>query len=413
MAKPRTPKKTTGTAKKPVKDAVVADPKPGDPVAVKATPKAPVGAKVKAKDPADEPVKDPKADEVTDSLATGPDTKPADTAAPQKRTSRVMPMVLGGAIAAAIGFAGGTYLNLYGSQSTGTLTTALAQRDARIQDLTSQLKTLDAQVSTLSSDLGNSAFVSEPALKTQIAQLRAEIDTSLEGLITRVAALEKQLQSGVAGDAAALSAYQGELATLKGALSAQAARNDALAAEVQALSGKAEAVAAQASTDAKATLVQAAVLRIEAALDSGAPFAEALADIRANTDVSVPPVLAQLAGSGVPTMTTLRADFPAAARQALAASRTAEPATGTMGKLENFVMGQLGVRSLEPKDGTGPDAVLSRAEAALNTGDLAKAQTELANLPAAGQEKMAPWLAKARTRMNAVTAAETLSQGIK
>ncbi len=405
MAKPKTPRKASSAAKKPVEDAVVVDVSDPPEAAISAAPQPETtidGAPTEA------------ADAPSDMAETPEDSGTPAQAPASKTQSRFVPMVIGGLVAGAIGFAAGTYLNLYNSQNSGTLQTELAQRDAQIQDLTSRLGTLQAQLGTLKGTVENSNLVSEPTLKTELAQQRAAIDTSLTGLAARIADLEKRpADTGATGDAAALSAYQDQLSTLKAALEAQGAKNDALAAEVQALAGKAKAVAAQEATNARATLAQAAVLRLRAALDGGAPLAPALADISASSDVAIPAALTSSAAGGVPTLANLRTEFPAAARQALAASRSADPATGTMGKLENFVISQLGVRSLEPKEGTSPDAVLSRAEAALGRGDLAATLNEIKSLPEAGQQKMAAWQAKAKTRMDALAAADALSQAIE
>ncbi len=77
--------------------------------------------------------------------------------------------------------------------------------------------------------------------------------------------------------------------------------------------------------------------------------------------------------------------------------------------MATFLRTQSGVRSLEPREGTDPDAVLSRAEAALHNADIAAALTELQGLPPEGQGAMADWVARANQRMAAAEAAAALA----
>ena len=74
-----------------------------------------------------------------------------------------------------------------------------------------------------------------------------------------------------------------------------------------------------------------------------------------------------------------------------------------------FLRTQVGARSLEAREGDDPDAVLSRAEAALARGDIAAALDEIATLPAVGQDAMADWVALAETRRTALAAAADLA----
>ena len=116
---------------------------------------------------------------------------------------------------------------------------------------------------------------------------------------------------------------------------------------------------------------------------------------------------------GVPTLTALRDSFPPAAREALALSVKETAGTDTWGRVKAFFQSQSGARSLTPRAGDDPDAVLSRAEAALRTGDLSATLDELKALPEAGQAVMAEWVANAERRLAAVDAANALEQQAK
>ena len=82
---------------------------------------------------------------------------------------------------------------------------------------------------------------------------------------------------------------------------------------------------------------------------------------------------------------------------------------GWTDRLSAFLRSQSGARSLTPREGTDPDAVLSRAEAALRDGQIKAALAELAGLPPAGTEAMAPWIADATRRLGAEQAIADLS----
>ncbi len=65
---------------------------------------------------------------------------------------------------------------------------------------------------------------------------------------------------------------------------------------------------------------------------------------------------------------------------------------------------------MAPREGDDPDAVLSRAEAAVRDGRVADALTEIETLPAPVQDAMADWLASARARAATEAAVQDLSQ---
>ena len=109
-------------------------------------------------------------------------------------------------------------------------------------------------------------------------------------------------------------------------------------------------------------------------------------------------------------MATLRDTFAPAARDALAAARAGTVETDR--SLGSFLRRQLGARSVEPREGDDPDAVLSRAEAALTQGRLQQTLDEIAALPDPARAALADWTALARLRLSALGAAETLAQSL-
>ena len=83
---------------------------------------------------------------------------------------------------------------------------------------------------------------------------------------------------------------------------------------------------------------------------------------------------------------------------------------GGPGGIGGFFKQQLGARSVAPRDGDDPDAILSRAEAAMRDGRLADALAEVKALPPEAQEPLSEWLSDAQARHDAQDAVQTLTQ---
>jgi hypothetical protein len=166
---------------------------------------------------------------------------------------------------------------------------------------------------------------------------------------------------------------------------------------------------AAAEADAARAMTRTALRQIAVALEGGGPYATALA---AFDPAVVPAVLAEGATTGLPTLADLQAAFPDAARGALAASLKADMGEGWGDRLGSFLRSQTGARSLTPREGTDPDAVLSRADAALADGRVADSLTEIAGLPPVGQEVMAPWVALAERHQAGAAALQALQAAV-
>jgi hypothetical protein len=124
----------------------------------------------------------------------------------------------------------------------------------------------------------------------------------------------------------------------------------------------------------------------------------------------IPPVLADHAASGLPTLQSLRDAFPGVARAALDAARQADMGASWTDRITAFLKTQTGARSLTPREGDDPDAILSRAEAALASGDLPAVLAELAVLPEAAKPALTDWLAQAQLRLDAAAALTSLAK---
>jgi hypothetical protein len=68
---------------------------------------------------------------------------------------------------------------------------------------------------------------------------------------------------------------------------------------------------------------------------------------------------------------------------------------------------------LTPREGTDPDAILSRADAAVAEGRITDAIAEAAALPAEGQAALAAWLEQANLYLTAQQAVADLRTALK
>ena len=253
--------------------------------------------------------------------------------------------------------------------------------------MTDQVKALSDKLAPVESDLS--------AVKSTVDTLSGQIGP----LSDRIATLEKTpIESSVSPES--MAAFEAELKKLQDSLASQRA-------EVEKMVSDAQALEAKASADAQAAANAAVLSRVHGQLDAGQPYSDLIAELKAG-GVDVPDALSGPAEKGVETLSSLRDSFAPAARTALAEAREADKDTGLIA----FLQRQTGARSVTPQEGDGPDAVLSRAQAALADGDLAKALSELKSLPEAAQAAMADWEQAAQTRVAAVDAANTLASSL-
>ena len=360
-----------------------------------------------------------------------PEPEPQPVADPEPRRGGFLAPALGGVVAAGLGFGLAAYVlpQVWAPESTAE----------EIAALSAEVKTQDGRIGTLASDV--EALSSAPpaasaedvtALEARLTDALSELDGSvsaaderlaqiaaqLDAVDTRLAELEKRPVEGGAASASALEAFGREMEALRKEIDAQreetvaaqqkiAAMTDAAAAQLENAQQDAERQREMAEEAARQAAIRAAIGRLQAALESGASIEEGLADLT-GAGVDVPPALTEQA-HGVPSLAALREAFPPAARDAIAASLKEQSDGGMWDRITAFARSQSGARSLTPRAGDDPDAILSRAEAALGAGDLATAIDEVGALPADGQARMAEWIALAERRRAAVDAVAALA----
>jgi hypothetical protein len=228
--------------------------------------------------------------------------------------------------------------------------------------------------------------------------LQARVD-GLEQQLADIATMPRDgggaSPAALAAQANALAALQQQVAGLQGG-DGSSADIEAATAAAEARLAEAEARATEMKAAAEASAAQALTRaswqQISVALETGGPFATALA---AFDPAAVPQILTDNASVGLPTVTDLQTSFPDAARLALDAALRADMGEGWTDRLANFFRTQTGARSVTPRAGDDPDAVLSRAEAALGEGRVADSLTEIATLPDVAKAAMQTWVDQA------------------
>jgi hypothetical protein len=341
-------------------------------------------------------------------------SRPAPPPPPVRSGPGFLPLFLGGVAAAALGFVLARYAVPEGwPNASGTPTEDVS---AAIDAQTSRLAALEDQLTALSAKVDAAAAQPAPsvdvdALRDQVvAALPASTDAgAMDALQARIDELAGQIQTLAAQPAEPPAPTEDQMAAFQAQLDGAVAEARSQIEAAQAEAARIEAEAAEAAEKAAAT---AALEQIAAAVDTGADYAEPLSVV-AQAGVTVPQVLTDGADGSVPTLPALQAEFPDAARAALDASIRADESDTTMERAIAFLRTQTGARSLTPRDGDDPDAVLSRAEAALRDGDLSTALAELGGLPEAGLAAMGDWKAAAERRQAALTALDELRAGLE
>ena len=311
-----------------------------------------------------------------------------------------LPLLLGGVVAGAIGYGVATYFPM----NDGSVDVSV-----QMQAQADQLAALEAKLADIPAVDLSGVEVQIASVGDQAAALSGAIDTNFADLDARLTEVEKRPGADGTLSDTALAAYQRELEQLRADLEIQQATVMSTVAQAEtdlaAARAEAEALEQEALASAEAAASRAALNRVSTAIETGAPFADALGDLGGD----LPTALSSAAENGVATTAELTSDFPAAARAALATAR-AEGVSDESGGLGGFLRNQFDVRSTAPQEGSSPDAVLSRAEAAIKEGRVADALAEIEALPEVARAEMTDWTAQATERADVLDAVATLSE---
>lgn len=324
--------------------------------------------------------------------------------APQRPSGRgsLAALVLGGAVAAALGFGAAQLVPLFSP--------AAIDMTDRLDGLTQDVAALSAELAGQRADLAALPQPQTEALSARLTELEARLASlDMTSVESRLTALEARAANGLSGaDRAALDALRAEIGAIKASGIAQSqidAASAELAAALDRAKAAAEAMQAEALAQGQDAARRGAILQIGAALEAGMPYGFAL---QALEGMTLPEALVAGA-SGLPGLRSLQDSFPGAASAALQAALKADMGQTWTERALSFLRAQVGARSLTPRDGDDPDAILSRAEAALTAGDVGAALAGLDALPAEAQTALAGWRGAAERRQAALDALSGLA----
>lgn len=278
---------------------------------------------------------------------------------------------------------------------------ALAEYDAGIR---SEFTSLSDAVSAVGSG----------DIKTRLATL----ETAVEGLEAQMTSLGQQLSTSVAESIERQTAmsseqaasYQAMIDRLNAQLDQLAARQGGLQQEIDEVAAANTRIKQEAESVVDASQAEKAATDIASALESGAAFRPAM-DLLAGAVEADLVTLQAVADGGVTSLAELKTDFPPLAYEALRASLRAN-ADGYTDKALAFFKSQVATRSLAPQAGDSTDAVLSRIEAALASGNLAECLSEAEALNDAARAPLADWLASVRQLSDATAELATATAQI-
>lgn len=288
--------------------------------------------------------------------------------------------------------------------SLTALTEASAELDTQVAAFDSRLTAAEKQ--PLANALSPEAIA---AYERELEELRTAITTqqaTLDNTITPEAIATIQSQIADLGSAVAGAVTPDITDKLGEDIAAVASAVEAQSAEIAGVAEQAQTLRAEAEEQAARARSAAALADITVAMQSGAPFADAVTAVEAN-GIAVPDALKAVAADGVAAQAALIEEFPPLAREALRAVRSSGGETSD-GSVAGFLRTQLGGRSVAPREGNDADAVLSRVEAAVRGGDLGTALTEISALDGPAAEILSDWVDNVKMREAALAAAETL-----
>ncbi|SEN71649.1 hypothetical protein SAMN04489859_101420 [Paracoccus alcaliphilus] len=289
-------------------------------------------------------------------------------------------------------------------QDIDTLRQEIADLRARVDDQSSRLDELqaapDAQPAQTATDEGQPE-AGDPAAIDTLRQDIADLRAQLEDQTGRI----DQMQAGPELDPAAVERIQAlaeQADQLEQRITSAAEEASQQIGAAQAEAEQLQAAAVESTRRAEAV---AAIAALQAALDRGSSGDEARQALD-QAGIATPEALQQ----DVPSLVSLQESFGDASRAALRAALR-EDSSGGGNVVTNFLRAQTGARSVTPREGDDPDAILSRAGAEVEAGRIAEALDEMTALPEAARNAptMAEWLSGATAWRDARAALSDLT----
>lgn len=172
------------------------------------------------------------------------------------------------------------------------------------------------------------------------------------------------------------------------------------AADFERLDGRIAALESSQKGVTDAATAALAVSALAEATETSRPFGQELAGLQR----VLPPspdlrALSELADKGAPTRAGLAVQFGNLAGRAASAARNPGPDADLFSRIRYALSSIVSIRHVGSTTGSTPDAMLARAQALLDDGDVEGAVQALDPLPDAARAMLAPWINAANRRI--------------
>lgn len=269
---------------------------------------------------------------------------------------------------------------------------APAETTASLAAVAARLNLVSSRVAALEEAGGAAPVASQP----EVSSYTAADPAALIALDDRITDLEAQAAAQAEAGGATATPDPAALGALDQRVSALEAKTTDLESAAEGVKTELAAVAeAAASAPAGDAALGVAFSALAAGVASANPYEDAVDTFEKVADMSVDPAIGDPANRGLAGRADLVARFDDASRAALAA-------------VVHPVFRLVVVRRTEAVDAATPQGQVSRAQDALNSGDLRGAVAILKDLPADGRAAMQSWLDDAEARVAAEAALAAL-----
>ena len=138
------------------------------------------------------------------------------------------------------------------------------------------------------------------------------------------------------------------------------------------------------------TSLKESIMALKKQIQSGKPFDEQIYKLADRVELSEE--FKRISTIGIIPIVELKSMFPQFARDTLSAIHKNTDETNAKKKFFIFLQEKLGARSLTPRQGNDPDAILSRVEASIKADNFNDALSLLSTIPESGMIIMTEWI---------------------
>ncbi len=319
---------------------------------------------------------------------------------PKNKLNSFLLIGLSGLAAASFGLLGVLIINSYNPNFFKNNSQIVFEQNIqfRLKELSTSIKKLEIDLTNASKKIEN--FISERELATSLTKLESQIVSNKEEFdlkFLELGSIKKQLET----NSVHIDSLETEIQSIMLMPLEKKQEKDVPKKEIfdKAKDNTEKSIPIDQS-------IQENFREIQKSTIHGTPYKTSLDNIERILGSKAPDILRNLAETGIPTMKNLKESFPKFSRLALSAYRN-EKETKDF-KFLTFLKSQFQARSTIPRQGSDPDAVLSRSEAFLKSNDLEKSLFELTQLDGIASKVMEPWRISAESRIESLLAVEQL-----